>query len=313
MAGAGLTDNNHKEKPDNIAGSNSNISSFTGNGINQAVIDRIIINALNEDMPYGDITTEAVFSGDNIAEAVLKAKEDGVIAGIMVAERVFRLLDDKCEFTCHIADGSDIKCGKIIAAVRGRTEALLKGERTALNLLQRMSGIATLTRAFCDKVEGLPVKITDTRKTAPNLRYLEKYAVRAGGGYNHRFCLSDGALIKDNHIKAAGGIGNAVKLVKNKIPHTVRIEVETESIEQVREALKAGADIVMLDNMGLEMMAEAVMIIKNCKETKHVLVEASGNISLDNVIEIALTGVDIISVGKLTHSARALDISMKII
>jgi len=274
-------------------------------------VDRIILDALKEDMPDGDITTDAIFGDDSsvsVSDAVIKAKEDGVICGLGVAERVFELLDGDSLFTCRVKEGEKVRAGDIVADLRGMTSALLKGERTALNLLQRMSGIATMTRAFCEKIDGLPVKLADTRKTTPGLRALEKYAVRVGGGSNHRFCLSDGAMIKDNHIKAAGGITAAVELVRKQIPHTVKIEVEAGNMEQVREALAAGADIIMLDNMDLKAMKEAVVFIGG-----RALTEASGNVDENRVRDIAETGVDIISAGKLTHSVKSLDISMKII
>jgi len=269
-------------------------------------IDNIIMNALKEDMPLGDITTDNTIDSSSKSEGLFIAKESGIIAGLDVAERVFKLLDAEVSFTKNVEDGAHVNKGDIIARVEGNTRALLKGERTALNLLQRMSGIATKTNEFCRKISGLPAKIVDTRKTAPGLRYLDKYAVRVGGGQNHRYCLSDGVLIKDNHIKAAGGIKNAVKMVKAQIPHTIKIEVETETLGQVKEALESGADIIMLDNMSLETMAEAVKLIN-----KRALVEASGNVSLDRVYDIAATGVDIISVGELTHSVKAFDISLK--
>ncbi|NSW90784.1 MAG: carboxylating nicotinate-nucleotide diphosphorylase [Firmicutes bacterium] len=275
--------------------------------INWLIVDNIIKNALEEDMPYGDITTDILIDPKGVSRAEFIVKEDGVIAGLDVAGRVFELLDNKVIFTKIIQDGSSVKKGTIIAEIAGNTRALLKGERTALNILQRLSGIATITREFCNRVEGTKVSIADTRKTTPGMRMLEKYAVRMGGGSNHRYSLSDGVLIKDNHIVAAGGIKKAVAMVKKSVPHTIKIEVETETIEQVEEALEAGADIIMLDNMSLDMMRKAVKIID-----KKALVEASGNVSLDNVYEVALTGVDIISVGSLTHSVKSLDISMKI-
>lgn len=271
-------------------------------------IDDLIMAALKEDIPSGDITTDNLISSDSISRAYFIAKESGVIAGIYAAERAFKLLDESVEFKVNIGDGSVVKKGDIIAEVSGNTRALLKAERTALNFVQRLSGIATKTKEFCDKVKDLPVRIVDTRKTTPGLRLLEKYAVRAGGGHNHRYCLSDGVLIKDNHIKAAGGIKNAVELARHQVPHTTKIEVETESMEQVKEALECKADIIMLDNMSLDMMKEAVGVIN-----KRAIVEASGNVNMDTVYDIASTGVDIISVGQITHSVKALDISMRII
>jgi len=269
-------------------------------------IDRIIINALREDIPSGDITTDNIIDETSQSEAVLISKDEGVIAGLDVAKKVFLMLDDQVVFEKMVEDGQMVKRGDIIAKIKGNTRALLKGERTALNLLQRLSGIATKTRQLADKIKDLPAKLVDTRKTTPGLRVLEKYAVRVGGGYNHRFCLSDGVLIKDNHIKAAGGIKQAVQLVREKIPHTMKIEVETETIEQVLEALEAKADIIMLDNMSLDEMKKAVKIIDG-----RAVTEASGNVNADTIYDIACTGVDIISVGGLTHSVKAFDISMK--
>lgn len=271
-------------------------------------IDNIILAALKEDMPIGDITTDNLIDMHSESKARLIAKEKGVIAGLDVAERAFKLLDEGITFKRLVNDGDTVEYGDLIAEIEGNTRALLKAERTALNFLQRLSGIATETRKYCDRVKGLPVHIVDTRKTVPGLRLLEKYAVRTGGGKNHRFCLSDGVLIKDNHIKAAGGIRNAVEILRDRIPHTIKIEVETESLEQVREAVEAKADIIMLDNMKPDMIKEAVKIING-----RALVELSGNVNLDTVRDLAETGVDIISVGKITHSVNALDISMRFV
>lgn len=271
-------------------------------------IDDLIMLALKEDLAMGDITTDNTIDAEAVSKARLIAKASGVIAGLDVAERVFKLLDSTVVFKKLIADGQSVKKGDIIAEIKGNTRVLLKGERTALNFLQRLSGIATKTSIFCGKLEGTKAKIVDTRKTTPGLRYLEKYAVRAGGGTNHRFCLSDGVLIKDNHIKAAGGIMNAVKKVRENIPHTVKIEVETENLEMVQEALDAGADIIMLDNMDLDSMKEAVALIAG-----RALVEASGNVNINTISDVAATGVDIISVGALTHSVEAFDISMRFV
>jgi nicotinate-nucleotide pyrophosphorylase (carboxylating) len=270
-------------------------------------MDKIIMNALKEDIPSGDITTDNIIDEKSESEAVLIAKAEGVIAGLDVAKRVFMLLDDRIVFEKKVEEGQRVKYGDTIAIIRGNTRVILKAERTALNLLQRLSGIATATRKLLDRVEGLPVKVVDTRKTTPGLRILEKYAVRVGGGYNHRFSLSDGVLIKDNHIKAAGGIKKAIERVRERIPHTIKIEVETETIEQVLEAIDGKADIIMFDNMGLDKMREAVKIING-----KVITEASGNVNLDTIYDIASTGVDIISVGGLTHSVHSFDISMKI-
>ena len=278
---------------------------------NNFEIDNIILNALKEDMPFGDLTTESIIHEDQVSEASIIAKEDGVIAGTRAFGRVFELLDAGIEITYYVNDGDKVKPKDVLIYLRGKTCALLKGERTALNLLGILSGIATKTAKFVEEVKDFPVTITDTRKTTPGLRFLQKYAVRVGGGINHRFCLSDGVLIKDNHIKAAGGITNAVKMAHKRIPHTVKIEVETETLEQVAEAVECGADIIMLDNMDYEMMKKAVIYIN-----KRALTEASGNVELLNgrkVRDVALTGVDIISVGDLTHTIDNLDISMRIV
>ena len=271
-------------------------------------IDNIILAALKEDMSLGDITTDSLIKEDVCAEARLIAKQDGAIAGLDVCERVFKILDDKITFERKIQDGALVEKGSVIAEIKGSARKLLKAERTALNFLQRLSGIATVTNEYCKKVKDFPVRVVDTRKTTPGLRFLEKYAVKTGGGHNHRFSLSDGVLIKDNHIRAAGGVQNAILAVREHIPHTIKIEIEAESLEQVQEALVAGADIIMLDNMSLQKMREAVALIG-----KRALVEASGNVNIDTIYDIAATGVDIISVGSLTHSARAMDISMRFI
>lgn len=268
-------------------------------------IDKIIENALAEDIHTGDITTLAVAGEAGEARAILKAKEEMVLAGIGVAGRVFALLDEQIEFTPRFADGDRLVPGDLIAELRGNASLLLQGERVALNLLQRMCGIATLTARYVEAVRGTQARVVDTRKTTPGLRVLEKYAVRVGGGINHRTGLYDGVLIKENHIAAAGGITEAVRRARNYIPHTLKIEIETETLDQVAEALAAGADIIMLDNMDNATMREAVLLIGG-----RALVEASGGVNLETVRGIAETGVDIISVGALTHSARAMDISM---
>ena len=263
--------------------------------LNAFDIDQIIMASLKEDMPMGDITTDNIIDENATSAAYYIAKDKGILAGINIAERVFHLLDPNVKFTKFFKDGFYVKKGDILAEFEGNARALLKGERTSLNIMQRLSGIATKAYEYSQAVKGLPVKIVDTRKTTPGLRMLEKYAIKIGGAYNHRFCLSDGVLIKDNHIQAAGGIKKAVDMVKGKIPHTIKIEVETESLEMVREAIEAGVDIIMLDNMSLKMMKEAVEIID-----KRADVEASGNVNLNTVYDIACTGVDIISVGELT-------------
>lgn len=274
--------------------------------LNAFEIDKIILAGLKEDMPFGDITTDNLIDEVSQSEAVLIAKDTGVIAGIDIAKRVFEILDKNVVFEKKIVDGERVKSGDIIAEIKGNTRALLKGERTALNLLQHLSGIATKTMNLCDKIKGTKSKVVDTRKTTLGLRALEKYAVRVGGGNNHRFSLSDGVMIKDNHIKAAGGIKEAVKKIREKIPHTIKIEVETETLEQVKEALEAGADIIMLDNMGGDKIKKAVKIVSG-----KAVIEASGNVDSDSISAIAEAGVDIISVGSLTHSVSAFDISMK--
>ena len=274
--------------------------------VNAFEIDKIILTGLKEDMPFGDITTDNLIDDTSQSEALLIAKDTGVIAGIDIAKRVFEIVDKNVVFEKRIEDGHRVKSGDVITQIKGNTRALLKGERTALNLLQRLSGIATKTRELCEKIKDTNSKVVDTRKTTLGLRALEKYAVRVGGGNNHRFSLSDGVMIKDNHIKAAGGIKEAVKKIRKKIPHTIKIEVETETLEQVEEALEAGADIIMLDNMGVDKVRKAVKIINGS-----AISEASGNVNLDSIVEIAKTGVDIISVGSLTHSVSAFDISMK--
>lgn len=270
------------------------------------IVDEIILRALKEDMPMGDITTDSTISEDSVSKARLIAKENGVLSGITVAIRVFKLMDSNIVYNTTFKDGDKIKKGDILLELEGNTRALLKAERTALNLLQRMSGIATRTNGMCELIKDYPAKIVDTRKTAPGLRYLDKYAVRSGGGQNHRYCLSDGVLIKDNHIKAAGSITNAIRICRAQIPHTVKIEVETENMDMVKEALEAGADIIMLDNMSCDEMKKAVDYVAG-----RALIEASGDISENSVTEVAKTGVDLISAGNLTHSVKALDISMK--
>lgn len=268
-------------------------------------LDRLIDHALAEDIHTGDITTQAVVSGKQPASARLIAKEELVLAGIHVAERVFARLSPDTSFSAHHEDGARIAKGELIASMTGNAADLLMGERVALNLLQRLSGVATLTASFVEAVRGTKARIVDTRKTTPGLRELEKYAVRIGGGINHRTGLYDGVLIKENHIAAAGSIAEAVARARAYIPHTLKIEIETEDLDQVGQALAAGADIIMLDNMSLADMCSAVAIIAN-----RALVEASGGVNLDSVRSIAETGVDIISVGALTHSPRAMDISM---
>jgi nicotinate-nucleotide pyrophosphorylase (carboxylating) len=268
-------------------------------------LDSIIDNALREDIHTGDITTLSVVPDQRPARARLIAKEPLVLAGIDVAARVFHRLDPAIRFDARFPDGMRVEAGVLLAEMAGDSAMLLQGERVALNLLQRMCGIATLTSQYVEAVAGTGARIVDTRKTMPGLRVLDKHAVRVGGGINHRTGLYDGVLIKENHIVAAGGITEAVRRARSYIPHTMKIEVETECLEEVAEALEAGADIIMLDNMDLDAMRRAVGIIAG-----RALVEASGGVNLETVRGIAETGVDIISVGALTHSARAMDISM---
>lgn len=271
-------------------------------------IDALIEAALQEDMPEGDITSENIVPPDSISRALIVAKEEGVLAGIYVAKRVIKKVDPAVSFTIHRKDGQKIKKGDRIATLKGRAVSLLKGERTALNFLQRMSGIATTTNQYVKALEGKKTKVLDTRKTTPGLRNLEKYAVRMGGGTNHRFSLSDMVMIKDNHIKIVGSISEAVMLARRKIKPGIRIEVETTDIPGAEEASKSGADIVMLDNMSLDKMREVVKLFNG-----RVLVEVSGNINLSRASKIADLGVDFISVGALTHSYKSLDISMEFI
>lgn len=277
------------------------------NGYNEGLLDWIRL-WLQEDVGSGDITTQTTIAPGHESKAIIHAKEDGIIAGMPVAAAVFRVVSPSLQFTAMVEDGDRVSKGTVLAEVEGSTHHILTGERLALNLLQRMSGIATRTRTYVEALEGLPTRLVDTRKTTPGHRMLEKYAVRVGGGANHRFGLYDAVMIKDNHIKGAGGITAAVTRARAHIPHTMTIEVETESLEQVKEAIQAGADIIMLDNMGLEPMAEAVRMIKS--KAPHVRVEASGNVSLETIKEIAQTGVDVISVGRLTYSFSSLDISL---
>jgi nicotinate-nucleotide pyrophosphorylase (carboxylating) len=268
--------------------------------------DAIIDAALREDMPEGDITSESVIPAGAVSEAVFLAKEDGVLAGLQVARRVFEKIDASVEFVERIEDGAAFKRSDILARLKGPTVALLKGERTALNFLQRLSGIATATRRFVDAVAGTKAKILDTRKTTPGLRLLEKYAVKMGGGANHRLSLSDMVLIKDNHLRHVGSVAEAVRRARAAVKPGIRIEVEAAELAQVRDALAAGADMIMLDNMMIETMREAVSIADG-----RVPLEASGTVSLERVRAVAETGVDFISVGALTHSARAVDISLE--
>jgi len=272
----------------------------------QFYIDDVIKRAISEDINYIDVATDYLLDENEKSKAKFIAKADGVLCGIEVAMRVFSLLDEEFTYTLYQKDGENVKKGDIIAEIEGRTIYLLKGERTALNLLQHMSGIATLTNECVKQIEGTEATIADTRKTLPGLRSLQKYAVTCGGGKNHRYNLSDCAMLKDNHIDAKGGITPAVKALREKIGHTVKIEVETRTLEEVKEALSAGADIIMLDNMDNDTMAEAVKIVN-----KKALLEASGNLTPERLRSVALLGVDILSIGALTHSVTAFDISMR--
>ena len=268
--------------------------------------DNLIRLALQEDITSEDVSTNAVMPTVQMGEVELIAKEDGVIAGLDVYARVFELLDEKTVVTFYFKDGDVVTCGQRMATVHGDIRVLLSGERVALNYLQRMSGIATYTRQVADLLKGSHVTLLDTRKTTPNCRIFEKYAVRIGGGCNHRYNLSDGVLLKDNHIGAAGSITKAVQMAKAYAPFVRKIEIEVETLEQVKEAVDAGADIIMLDNMTPDMMKEAVQLIDGRAQT-----ECSGNITKENIAKICEIGVDFVSSGALTHSAPILDISMK--
>lgn len=274
--------------------------------IDAFLLDDILKRFLLEDLGYGDITTEAIFAADHYFEAALVTRQAMVVAGMeQVAARVFTLLDPEVHTENAVADGSRVGEGTHLLRVRGRTRSLLRAERVALNLAQRLCGIATLTAAFVEQTQGYTVRIVDTRKTTPGLRLLEKYAVRVGGGHNHRFGLSDGVLIKDNHIAACGSIAAAVEKTRRYVPHTIKIEVETDTLDQVEECLACGVDIILLDNMDTATLRSAVQLIDG-----RALTEASGGVRLDTVRAIAETGVDIISAGALTHSVPACDIGM---
>ena len=268
--------------------------------------DKLIMQALEEDITSEDVTTNAVMRHPQQGEVQLLCKQDGVIAGLDVFKRVFELLDETTQVVFYVKDGDAVKKGDLLAVVKGDIRVLLSGERTALNYLQRMSGIATYTRSIADLLKGSKTKLLDTRKTTPNNRIFEKYAVKVGGGYNHRYNLSDGVLLKDNHIGAAGGVKEAVTMAKEYASFVRKIEVEVENLDMVREAVEAGADIIMLDNMTPEMMKEAVRIIDGRAET-----ECSGNVTLENVARLTDIGVDYISSGALTHSAPIVDVSLK--
>lgn len=269
-------------------------------------VDHLIMQALQEDITSEDITTNAVMREAKQGEVDLICKEDGVIAGLPVFERVFLLLDPETSVEFFVKDGDNVKKGQLMGKVYGDIRVLLSGERVALNYLQRMSGIATYTRQIASLLEGSKTRLLDTRKTTPNMRIFEKYAVRVGGGCNHRYNLSDGILLKDNHIGAAGSVKKAVEMAKEYAPFVRKIEIEVENLEMVKEAVEAGADIIMLDNMSPEMMKEAIALIDGRAET-----ECSGNVTRENVDRLVSVGVDYISSGALTHSSPILDISMK--
>ena len=269
-------------------------------------VDHLLLQALSEDITSEDITTNSVMREAMAGEVQLICKQDGIIAGLQIFERVFQLLDDtvKVEFFCK--DGDFVTSGQLMALVKGDIRALLSGERVALNYLQRMSGIATYTHSIAKLLKGSKTKLLDTRKTTPNMRIFEKYAVKVGGGYNHRYNLSDGILLKDNHIGAAGSVTKAIQMAKEYAPFVRKIEIEVENLDMVKEAVEAGADIIMLDNMTPEMMKEAIAIIDGRAET-----ECSGNVTRENVERLLDIGVDYISSGALTHSAPIMDISLK--
>ncbi|MEI7027656.1 carboxylating nicotinate-nucleotide diphosphorylase [Paenibacillus sp. y28] len=275
---------------------------------NSSQLKQQIEQWLREDIGTGDVTTMTTIPADRMAKGIIHVKEEGVVAGLPLAEAVFNVVDASLRFSARTQEGSLVSKGTVLAEVEGSARSILLGERLALNLMQRLSGIATKTKRFVDALEGLPVRLVDTRKTTPGHRMLEKYAVTVGGGHNHRFGLYDAVMIKDNHIKAAGGILEAVSAARRAIPHTMKIEVEVESLAEVELALQSGADIIMLDNMPNASMREAVQRISAA--APHVIIEASGNVNLQTIHGIAQTGVHVISVGSLTYSVQALDISL---
>ena len=274
--------------------------------LNFFIIDDIIKNALKEDIGTGDITTNATIPADKTISGSFIAKESGIICGLPIVKRVFELLGTDVSINFYLSDGAAVEKGAVIADISGNAQAILIGERVSLNFLRHLSGIASRTNQCVQAVKGTKASIADTRKTTPGLRVLEKYAVRVGGGSNHRYNLSDGVLIKDNHINAAGGIKAAVEAARKHIPHTLKIEVEVENQQMIEEALSSNADIIMLDNMSIEEMKNAVAFING-----RAIVEASGNMGDKDLLEVAQTGVDLISIGALTHSIRAMDISLR--
>ena len=275
---------------------------------NEKIVEDIINRAILEDVGMGDVTSENLIPPSHTSKGYILAKEDGVLAGLEVAQMVFSKVDESLEFKNIIKDGQEMKKGDQIAQISGPTLSILKGERIALNFLQRMSAIATKTRKYVELVKDLGVRVVDTRKTTPNLRILEKYAVAVGGGSNHRMGLYDAVMIKDNHIAVTGSIVKAVKKIRASIPHTMKIEVEVENFEEVKEAVFAGADIIMLDNMDIDLMKKSVKYING-----RAIVEASGGVTDKNIREVAKTGVDVISVGALTTKIDSLDISLEIV
>ncbi|WP_261303579.1 carboxylating nicotinate-nucleotide diphosphorylase [Paenibacillus andongensis] len=276
--------------------------------LNMELIRKHIRLWLEEDIGTGDVTTLTTIPLEHASKGIIHVKEDGIVCGLRIAQEVFAVVDASLRFETKVVEGSSVNKGTILAEVEGNTRSILLGERLSLNLMQRLSGIATKTREFVDALEGVPTRLVDTRKTTPGHRLLEKYAVRVGGGHNHRFGLYDAVMIKDNHIKGSGGITQAIQAARQQIPHTMKIEVEVENFDQLHEALAAGADIIMLDNMIPAKMKEAVTIIKS--KAPHIVVEGSGSVTPQTIKAMAETGVDVISVGRLTYSVAALDISL---
>lgn len=276
--------------------------------VNKFLLEECIKKAMIEDFNNGDVTTDNLISDRHISSAKMTVKADGVVSGFFVAKKVFEMIDEELVVEMLAKEGDFVKKGTDILELHGRTKSILKGERLALNFMQRMSGISTLANEFNSLVKDYDVRIVDTRKTTPNLRFLEKASVKIGGCHNHRYNLSDAVMIKDNHIIAAGSIKNAVNIIRKKISHTTKIEVEVQNLDMLREALEVNADIIMLDNMTNEAMKEAVKI-----NNKKAILEASGGIDKDRILEVAKTGVDVISLGALTHSYKSLDISLNIL
>ncbi len=278
--------------------------------IPRILFQRLVRRALEEDIGEGDVTTRSCIDSQQIGQGQIIAKEDGILAGLFVVKETFCQVDDSLVLMDGLAEGGSFSKGDVLLVVEGRVSSILMGERVALNFLQRMCGIATITRRYVEKIKGYNCRIVGTRKTTPGLRCLEKYAVRVGGGFNHRFTLSDGVLIKDNHIAACGSVAKAIRRVRERVPHTLKIEVEVGNIPELEEAISAGADIVMLDNMTISEMEEAVHLARQLD--KRVVIEASGGVTLENVRDVAATGVDIISSGALTHSYKSIDLSLEL-